>query len=150
MANKGKSDVRQCAPAKRRTKMGVSDRAGVLGWGQRKGVVGPEKSGLWMRAVHARARTVPSRRAKSRMRLKRDKGSAKCKRVRATRRTYHTVYIAMLWQLRRRCGARQRGIVRRTLLRAHAAHRIHNLANYSLPRAGAATISLHYLGWLLQ
>ena len=88
--------MRQCAPAKNRTKIGVSDRAGVLGWGQRKGVVGPEKSGLWMRAVHARARTVPSRRAKSRRRLKRDKGSAHALRKIATRRTYHTVYIAML------------------------------------------------------
>ena len=96
MANKGKNDVRQCAPPKNHTKIGVSDRAGVLGWGQRKGVVGPEKSGLWMRAVHARARTVPSRRAKSRRRLKRDKGSAHALRKIATRRTYHTVYIAML------------------------------------------------------
>ena len=53
--------MRQCVPAKNRTKTGVSDRARVLGWGQRKGVVGREKSGLWMRAVHARARTMPAR-----------------------------------------------------------------------------------------
>ena len=141
--------MRQCARDKRRTKMGVSDRAGVLGCDQRKGAGGQERSGLWITALHVRARTAPSRCAKSRRRLRRDKGSAHALLTRATRRTYHTVYIAMLWQLRRGCGARQRGIVRRTLARAHAAQRIHNLANYSLPRAAAATISLHYLGWML-
>ena len=112
--------MRQCARDKRRTKMGVSDRAGVLGCDRRKGAGGQERSGLWITALHVRARTVPSRCAKSRRRLKRDKGSAHALRKIATRRTYHTVYIAMLWQLRRRCGARQRGIVRRTLLGAHA------------------------------
>ena len=141
--------MRQCAPPKNHTKIRVSDRAGVLGWGQRKGVVGRETSGLWMRAVHARARTVPSRRAKSRRRLKRDKRSAKCKRARATRRTYHTIHIALFSRLCRGCGAPQRGIVRRTLARAHARQRIHNVVDCAIVSRSRGHDFLPNLGWLL-
>ena len=74
--------MRQCAPAKNRTKIRVSDRAGVLGWGQRKGVVGRETSGLWMRAVHARAHgTLATREIKKEA----EKGQGERARIESTR-----------------------------------------------------------------